>query len=106
MAAGVGGGGNFMLGNDLVGGDSLRSLNNTFGPNSEFTALGGATSSATSSLSGLSSSSGQGYTGMVAASQQHQQQQQHHQQQHHQQQQQHMSSMDAMGGYSQVRISS
>jgi len=75
----VGGGGNFMLGNDLVGGDSLRSLNNTFGPNSEFTALGGATSSATSSLSGLSSSSGQGYTGMVAASQQHQQQQQHHQ---------------------------
>ncbi|XP_016965659.1 zinc finger MIZ domain-containing protein 2 isoform X3 [Drosophila biarmipes] len=97
-----GGGGNFMLGNDLVGSDSLRSLNNTFGPNSEFTALGGASSSAASSLSGLSSSSGQGYTGMVAASQQHQQQQQHHQQQHHQQQQQHMSSMDAMGGYSQM----
>ncbi|XP_017043596.1 zinc finger MIZ domain-containing protein 2 isoform X2 [Drosophila ficusphila] len=97
----VGGGGNFMLGNDLVGGDSLRSLNNTFGPNSEFTALGGATSSASASLGGLGNTGGQGYTGMVAASQQHQQQQQHHQQQHHQQQQ-HMSSMDAMGGYSQM----
>ncbi|XP_023177195.2 zinc finger MIZ domain-containing protein 2 isoform X2 [Drosophila hydei] len=96
------GAGNFMLGNELAGGDSLRSLNNTFGPNSEFTSLG--SSSSASSLSGLSSSASQsgqvqagvgaGYPNMVAAASQQQQQQQ--------QQQQHMSNMDAMSGYSQM----
>ncbi|XP_070136444.1 zinc finger MIZ domain-containing protein 2 isoform X1 [Drosophila bipectinata] len=99
----VGGAGNFMLGNDLGGGDSLRSLNNTFGPNSEFTSLGGVGNSTNSSLNSLSNSNGQSYPGMIAANQQQQQQQLHQQQQHHpQQQQQHISNMDAMGGYSQM----